>query len=109
MRELIARTVFWKFRPRPSRSAPRLMLSCLDGTQAELAVRRDRGRAEVVRDAAALVLGVGLVAVRAARWSAATVSAGRVDDDDLAADAVAGVCTTAVLSPGSGGVMKRET
>ena len=34
MRELIARTVFWKLSPVPSRSAPRLMLSCFDGTQA---------------------------------------------------------------------------
>ena len=37
MRELIARTVLWKLSPVPSRSAPRLMLSCLDGTQAWVA------------------------------------------------------------------------
>ncbi len=42
MRELMARTVFWKFRLPPLRSVPRLMLSCLDGTQAARAVRRDR-------------------------------------------------------------------
>ena len=34
MRELIARTLFWKFRPWALRSVPRLMLSCLEGTQA---------------------------------------------------------------------------
>ena len=34
MRELIARTVFWKFSPMPLRSDPRLMLSCLEGTHA---------------------------------------------------------------------------
>ena len=34
MRELMARTVFWKLRFRPSRPAPRAMLSCFEGTQA---------------------------------------------------------------------------
>ena len=34
IRELTARTVFWKFSALPSRSVPRLMLSSLDGTQA---------------------------------------------------------------------------
>jgi hypothetical protein len=35
MRELMARTVFWKSSACwPLRSVPRLMLSCLDGTQA---------------------------------------------------------------------------
>ena len=33
-RELIARTVFWKFRFAPLRSVPRAMLSCFDGTHA---------------------------------------------------------------------------
>ena len=35
MRELIARTVFWKLSPSPSRRTPRFTLSCLDGTRAE--------------------------------------------------------------------------
>ena len=34
IRELIARTVFWKSRLRPSRSVPRAMLSCFEGTHA---------------------------------------------------------------------------
>ena len=34
MRELTARTVLWKSSGRPSRSPPRLMLSCFDGTHA---------------------------------------------------------------------------
>ena len=34
MRELTARTVFWKFSALPSRSVPRWMLSILDGTHA---------------------------------------------------------------------------
>ena len=84
MRELIARTVFWKLRPRPSRSVPRWTLSCFDGTQAGLAVRRHRGGAEVVRHAAALVLGVRLVAV-AQDDRLLRRHGGRVDDDDLAA------------------------
>ena len=34
MREVMARTVFWKLRLAPLRSVPRLTLSCLEGTQA---------------------------------------------------------------------------
>ena len=47
----------------------------------------------------------------AARSCAATLIAGAFDDDDLAAHRLpaGGVCTVAVLSPGSGGVMKRDT
>ena len=63
MRELIARTVFWKLRLSPLRSVPRAMLSCFDGTDAHRAVGRNHRSAEIVRHAAALVLGVRLVAV----------------------------------------------
>ena len=34
MREVMARTVFWKLRFEPLRSEPRRMLSCFEGTQA---------------------------------------------------------------------------
>ena len=36
MREEMARTVFWKSRPWPLRRVPRLTLSCLEGTHADL-------------------------------------------------------------------------
>ena len=36
MRELMARTVFWRFRLPPLRSVPRLTLSFFDGTQADV-------------------------------------------------------------------------
>ena len=63
MRELIARTVFWKLRLPPLRSVPRLMLSFFDGTQAEAPSGEIDDGSEVVRDAAALVLEVQVGAV----------------------------------------------
>ena len=71
MRELIARTVFWKFSAEAVAQRAALDVVLLGRHPGLRAVGRDRRRAQVVGDAAALVLGVGLVAVRAARWCAA--------------------------------------
>ena len=60
------------------------MLSCLEGTHADCAVRRHGGGAEVVRHAAALVLEVRLVAVTQDDGLLRR-HRGRVHDHDLAA------------------------
>ena len=107
MRELIARTVFWKLSAWPSRRVPRLTLSCLDGTQAE------RPSGEIVRrrgSSGRRGPGSRSPACRcaAARSSVRTLIAGAFTTTTSPPRRTV-VCTTAVLSPGRGGVMKRDT
>ena len=105
-REVIARTVFWKSRFAPLRSVPRWTLSCFEGTQAlgrraraprrpgSSAHRCPRSRSRACRCArSVMVLDRGQVGCIEHQHFA---TAGRR-------------LTSAVASPGNGGVMKRET
>ncbi len=112
MRELMARTVFWKLSTRPSRA--RRAAGCPACSARRPACRRARSPS---RPGSSGSRGPGSRR-RACRCGPARSCAARliarrhVDDDHLAAHRLAiqpWSATLAVASPGSGGVMKRDT
>ena len=101
MRELIARTVFWKFRPRAVAQRAALDVVLLGRHPGLLAVRRDRGRAEVVRACRGPGSRSRACRCGAGRWCGCSVIAAGVDDHAPRRRAAAVGCTV-------GGALARQ-